>query len=317
MTEKNSDQPENANYDLIKLLQITTDIERSDIALVLDETLEQAMCILDSVKPCDTQEVKTEINSESISNEEKIQAIDNYIEKLKQVLEEAENEKIKNIDLHKHSALRYITDNLRMKIRYAQSVRDWLKHNTIFELPPEQIENLLNKLQRRFEDNPKRHKGVDWERVRNSILANPRALQSINEMEKAGHEPDVYFDIDEGFYIGTCSKESPEQHRNIAYDAEEVELINTKYPDMKVNGSAVEIAEAMGIDLMERDQYRLVRGKYDLDSYSILKTPSYLRQKGYKITETGRPGINVTLCRIGYISLNEGFRGSLFVRWVS
>lgn len=180
-------------------------------------------------------------------------------------------------------------------------------------LTPEQAEQLLNKLEKRFNDNKERHEKVDWEKVKSSLEANPEALWSINEMEKAGHEPDVYFADDKGFDVGTCSKESPEQHRNVVYD-EEVRGGNDKLR------SAVEIVEEMGIDLMEQDKYKnelQAHGEYDPGTWSWLKASKEKRKAG--LASRGRR-------YGGVVSVSDGvdprdrdaygaFRGSLRVFW--
>ena len=99
----------------------------------------------------------------------------------------------------------------KSRAEYAKSIRKVVglkdeNDKTERALTPEQAEQLLGKLEERFNDNKERHKGVDWAKVKSSLEANPEALWSINEMEKAGHEPDVYFADDKGFEVGTCSK---------------------------------------------------------------------------------------------------------------
>jgi len=200
---------------------------------------------------------------------------------------------------------------------YAKSIRKVVglkdeKEKGERTLTPEQAEQLLNKLEKRFNDNKERHEKVDWEKVKSSLEANPEALWSIDEMEKAGHEPDVYFADDKGFDVGTCSKESPEQHRNIVYD-EEARRGNDELR------SAVEIAEEMGIDLMEPDKYKNVlqaHGKYDLDTLSWLKTSKEKRKAGLAF---GGRRFDVDV----FVSVHNpsarydarAFRGSLRVLW--
>jgi Protein of unknown function (DUF4256) len=168
----------------------------------------------------------------------------------------------------------------------------------------EQAEKLLTILKPRFDSHMKRHKGIEWSKVKSSLEAKPEALWSLNEMEKAGHEPDVYFSDDKGFDIGTCCKESSEQHRGIVHD------------------KAVEIAEEMGVDLMDKIQYKTqlqVNGKYDLKSWSWLKTDSNTIKDGVAFSGFRREGeLKILYVRKTYsLDRNAGraFRGSLRVLW--
>ena len=210
------------------------------------------------------------------------------------------------------------------RAEYAKSIRKVLELEDETEkservLTPEQVEELLNKLEKRFNDNKERHKNVDWAKVKSSLEANPEALWSINEMEEAGHVPDVYYADDKGFDVGTCCKESPEQHRNIVYDAKVAEQLRKNYPDEKFNGSAVEIAQAMGIDLMEPDKYKnelQAHGVYDIETVSYLKTSSDIRKKGSALCGS-RFGSSIDLFSNSVSShgLGRAFRGSLRVLW--
>jgi len=179
-------------------------------------------------------------------------------------------------------------------------------------LTPEQVEQLLNTLEERFNANKNRHEKVEWAKVKSSLEANPEALWSINEMEKVGHEPDVYFADDKGFDVGTCCKESPEQHRNIVYDAE----ARGGDDDLR---SAEEIAEKMGIDVMEPDKWEKelqAHGEYDLNTYSWLKTSKEKRKTGAALSGARTSGVVRVNQR--YAVYHRGFmgwRGSLRVLW--
>lgn len=205
----------------------------------------------------------------------------------------------------------------KSRAEYAKSIRKVVglkddKEKEDRTLSPEQAEQLLGKLEERFNDNKERHEGVDWAKVKSSLEANPEALWSLNEMEKAGHEPDVYFADDKGFDVGTCSKESPEQHRNIVYD-EEARGGNDKLR------SAVEIAEEMGIDLMEPDKYKKelqAHGKYDLNTWSWLKTSEEKRKTGVALYGLRTADGGDVFERGPGTHLDYGaFRGSLRVLW--
>ena len=144
------------------------------------------------------------------------------------------------------------------------------------ELFPESPEakELLGKLENRFSANMHLHEGVDWNDVKVSLEASPEALWSLLQMESAGHEPDVYHDDEKDYYFGTCSKESPESGRNCVYDKEAADWLRENYPDAKFNGSAVEMAETMGIELMLPDHYERLqeKGRFDEETASWLLT---------------------------------------------
>ncbi|MBI4235430.1 DUF4256 domain-containing protein [Candidatus Peregrinibacteria bacterium] len=188
-------------------------------------------------------------------------------------------------------------------------------------LTPEQSASTLQTLSARFAANENLHEGIDWARVKASLEANPEALWSINEMEKAGHQPDVYNTDEKGFDMGTCSKESPASGRNCVYDEEAAEWLRTNYPEEKFNGSAVAMAEAMGINLMDPTLYRDVlqkKGRFDGQTRSWLLT-----QLGIRSTGDALYGF-----RNGeYVYVYQGFarnrhvygswRGSLRVEWAA
>lgn len=101
-----------------------------------------------------------------------------------------------------------------------QNVVDLKAENEQFEyvLTPEQAETLMQTIKTRLESNMDRHKGSEWSEIKLSLEAKPEALWGINEREKAGHKPYVYYVDDEGFDVITCCKGSPRKHRYIAYN---------------------------------------------------------------------------------------------------
>jgi len=138
-------------------------------------------------------------------------------------------------------------------------------------------------------------------------------------MEAQGHMPDVYNFDDSGFDIGTCSKETPESARNCVYDAKAAAWLKENYPDEKFNGSAVELAEAMGISLMSPEQYKDVlqnKGKFDEKTWSWLKTLDETRESGYAL-RGGRYGGAVYVGQFNAYGSTDykAFRGSLRVSW--
>src|SRR4051812_30939555 len=122
------------------------------------------------------------------------------------------------------------------------------------DLSPKQREELLTTLKSRFEKNMNRHKGLEWTKVQAKLEANPEKLWSLNEMERTGGEPDVVgFDKKTGEYVFyDCSAESPKDRRSICYDREALDARKENKP----KNSAVDMATAMGIELLTEEQYR-------------------------------------------------------------
>ena len=131
-------------------------------------------------------------------------------------------------------------------------------------------EELLQALKARFEKNMHRHKGIAWADVRARLEGNPDALRSLREMEATGGEPDVIGqDSEAGHYtFCDCSAESPAGRRSVCYDREALE----SRKEHKPKGSAVEMAAAMGIDLLTEEQYRELQKLGDFDT----KTSSWV-----------------------------------------
>lgn len=192
------------------------------------------------------------------------------------------------------------------------------KIEEIHELSPEVQEELLRVLEQRFAENMVRHEGIHWGDVKRSLEADPAKLWSLQEMEKAGHAPDVFMEDDTAYYFGTCSLKTPTGHRSIAYDEEGEELCRKKYL-VECNGNATDIAEVMGIDLMSVEQYQhlLQLGVFDGNNggtWSWVKTPPHIRQMGfanYGYSKDGPARIEASFA--SRCSLQGGFRGSLKV----
>ena len=148
------------------------------------------------------------------------------------------------------------------------------------ELSPEQQEELLGILKARFEKNMNRHKGLEWAKVEARLEANPEKLWSLHEMERTGGEPDVVgFDNKTGEYIFyDCSAESPNGRRKVCYDREG--LASRK--EYKPENNAIDMAAAMGIELLTEEQYRALQnlGDFDTKTSSWVKTPSDVRKLG-------------------------------------
>jgi Protein of unknown function (DUF4256) len=148
------------------------------------------------------------------------------------------------------------------------------------KLSPEQREELLRTLQARFEKNLNRHKGLDWAKVQAKLESNPEKLWSLYEMERTGGEPDVVgWDKKTGEYIFyDCSAESPKARRSVCYDREALEARKENKP----KDSAIDIAAAMGIELLTEEQYRELQqlGDFDTKTSSWVKTPADIRKLG-------------------------------------
>src|SRR3954452_18159317 len=119
---------------------------------------------------------------------------------------------------------------------------------------PEQGEELLNTLKTRFEKNMSRHKGIAWADVQARLANSAEKLWSLDEMERTGGEPDVIGqDKKTGEYIFyDCSAESPKGRRSICYDREALDARKENKP----GGSAMEMAAAIGVELLTEEQYR-------------------------------------------------------------
>jgi hypothetical protein len=148
------------------------------------------------------------------------------------------------------------------------------------ELSSDQRKELLNTLKARFEKNMKRHKGIEWAKVQARLEDKPGKLWSLNEMEITGGEPDVVgHDKKTGEYIFyDCSAESPKGRRSICYDGDALK----SRKEHKPKNSAIEMATAMGIELLSEEQYRDLQklGEFDTKKSSWVKTPSEIRELG-------------------------------------
>jgi Protein of unknown function (DUF4256) len=143
-----------------------------------------------------------------------------------------------------------------------------------------QHEELLRTLKARFDKNINRHKGLEWDKVQAKLEANPEKLWSLNEMEKTGGEPDVVgHDKKTGEYIFyDCSADSPKDRRSLCYDREALDSRKENKP----KGSAIEMASAMGVELLTEEQYRELQkfGEFDKKTSSWVKTPANIRKLG-------------------------------------
>ena len=181
-------------------------------------------------------------------------------------------------------------------------------------MSPEQLEELLRELKARFEKNMSRHKGLEWAEVQAKLEAKTEKLWSLNEMERTGGEPDVVgFDKKTGEYIFyDCSAESPKGRRSVCYDREALESRKEHKPE----NNAIDMAAAMGIELLTEEQYRELQklGDFDTKTSSWVKTPTDVRKLGGALFCDRRYG-NVFVYHNGADSYYSarGFRGELRV----
>jgi len=148
------------------------------------------------------------------------------------------------------------------------------------DLSLEQREEILRTLKARFEKNMNRHKDLEWAKVQAKLETNTEKLWSLNEMEETGGEPDVVgYDKNTGEYIFyDCSVESPKGRRSVCYDREALESRKKHKPE----NSAIDMATAMGIELLTEEQYRELQklGNFDIKTSSWVKTPTNIRKLG-------------------------------------
>lgn len=182
------------------------------------------------------------------------------------------------------------------------------------ELSPAQREELLRTLQARFEKNMNRHKGLEWARVQARLEAAAEKLWSLAEMERTGGEPDVVgHDKKTGEYIFfDCSEQSPKGRTSLCYDREALD----SRKEFKPKNSAMDMAAAMGVDLLTEEQYQELQklGEFDTKSSSWVKAPAEMRKLGGGLFGDRRFG-RVFLYHNGAESYysGRGFRGSLRV----
>src|SRR5665647_400031 len=184
------------------------------------------------------------------------------------------------------------------------------------ELSPEQREGLLIVLKARFEKNMNRHADIEWVKVQAKLdlLAGREKLWSLNEMERTGGKPDVVdHDKKTGEYIFyDCSAESPKGRRSVCYYREGLEARK----EFKPKDTAMDMAAAMGIELLTEEQYRELHklGNFDTKTSSWVKTPAEIRKLGGALFADRRYD-HVFIYHNGAESYYavRGFRGSIRV----
>lgn len=152
--------------------------------------------------------------------------------------------------------------------------------NSLKELSLEKTDELLRILKSRFEKNMNRHEGIEWSKVEERLKPNTKKLWSLNEMDNTGGEPDLIgYDKETGEYIFCdCSAESPKGRRSFCYDHE---ALNSR-KENKPQDSAVNMAAAIGIELLTEEQYRALQKleSFDIKTSSWIKTPDNIRKLG-------------------------------------
>src|SRR5262245_4264468 len=182
------------------------------------------------------------------------------------------------------------------------------------ELSPGQREEELRTLKSRFEQNMNRHESLEWAKVKAKLEANAEKLWSLNEMEGTGGEPDVVgHDKKTGEYIFfDCSAETPTDRTSVCYDREGLESRKEHRP----KNTAMDMAAAMGIELLTEEQYQELQkfGDFDTKTSSWVKTPSDIRKLGgalYCDRRYGRVFVGHNGAQSYYAA--RAFRGSLRV----
>ena len=182
------------------------------------------------------------------------------------------------------------------------------------DLSPAQREELLGKLKARFEKNMDRHSGLAWAKVQARLETKPGKLWSLSEMDRTGGEPDVVgHDKKSGEYLFfDCSPQSPTGRTSLCDDCAALDARKEHKP----KGSATDLAEAMGIEMLTEEQYMELQslGEFDTKCSNWLKTPEEIRKLGGAIYGDRRYG-RVFVGHNGAESYygGRGFRGSLRV----
>lgn len=149
-----------------------------------------------------------------------------------------------------------------------------------FELSQELRDEMLGILRARFDKHMERHQQLKWADIQTRLESNPAKFRSIFDMERTGGEPDVvYFDSSTGeYHFFDCSAESPIGRRNTCYDRQAQE----SRKEHKPQHNAIDMAAAMGIEMLSEEQYRELQrlGNFDQKTSSWVKTPPDIRKLG-------------------------------------
>ena len=178
----------------------------------------------------------------------------------------------------------------------------------------ENTETILEILEKRFNENKHRHESLHWKNIQEKLVANSAKLKILTQMEETGGEPDVVdFNENSGEYLFVdCSVESPKERRSFCYDKNALD----KRKENKPKNNALDAAKAIGIELLNEEEYRHLQtlGNFDNKTSSWLKTPDNIRKLGGAIFGDFRYG-TVFIYHNGADSYYaaRGFRGKLSV----
>lgn len=174
--------------------------------------------------------------------------------------------------------------------------------------------DLLNLLRARFERHPERHPGLAWDPIQARLEKDAGKRRALQEMERTGGEPDVIGqDRKTGaFLFCDCAPESPYGRRSVCYDRAALDARKEHKPAH----NALDLAAAMGIELLDEDQYRALQqvGEFDTKTSSWIRTPASIRKLGGALFGDRRYG-TVFIYHNGAQSYYavRGFRGLLRV----
>lgn len=150
----------------------------------------------------------------------------------------------------------------------------------IHELTPEEKARLIITLKARFDENLHRHGDIRWSEVLLRLETQNQKLFSLSEMERTGGEPDVtgYNEVSDQFIFTDCSAESPSGRRSLCYDNEALESRKANKPA----GSAIAMAEKMGVEILTEQEYRTLQNfsAFDTKTSSWVSTPEKIRKLG-------------------------------------
>ncbi len=146
------------------------------------------------------------------------------------------------------------------------------------KLSAAQRSELLIKLKVRFEKHMHRHKGIEWAKVQAKLESHADKIWSLHEMERTGGEPDVVAHEKGQFIFMDCSPQSPAGRRSVCYDRA---ALNAR-KEHKPKNSAMDLAAAMGVEILNEEQYRELqtKGEFDTTTSSWIETPSAIRKHG-------------------------------------
>ncbi len=148
------------------------------------------------------------------------------------------------------------------------------------ELSGKEREALFQVLMTRFKEHKDRHRGVLWSKVQAKLESQPAKLFALYEMERTGGQPDVvrYDKKTDEFTFFDCSPESPKGRVAVCYDRTALE----SRKEHKPKDTAVDMAAAMGVEILTEDQYHELQklGEFDTRTTTWLKTPPEIRELG-------------------------------------